>query len=393
MPKRTRKSVTGRKERKARQDRRDAETEKQAQERRAMNAQYQRMRRSAETEEQKEERRRINALQSRLRRRRPCQRQQNAARLELLEETTPVRLAERHFVGQVEGFNGVLKVEPETLAVYTSQVNVVVKEEPYSVSHGTTRNSVQSENGPLHALNVQPEAFAVSTSQVCIVVKEEPLDVLCENIMGTTQPTEVTSVEPAQRLFCLECNKSFHAAGDLRLHMKTHHQDSRGKQHKCSYCFYRTGDGYKLRTHEKIHVELPYKCSLCEKAFAKLSGLKIHFTVHTRNEESYDSVYFNTKIRGKMYDCSICKRAFAHRCNLKTHKRIHTGEKPYECPVCKKVFAYHHSLAAHERTHSGEKPFECSFCKKAFASSSNLPAHMRIHMNEKKNSKEDKQKL
>uniref|UniRef100_UPI00358F2567 zinc finger protein 658B-like isoform X2 n=1 Tax=Myxine glutinosa TaxID=7769 RepID=UPI00358F2567 len=288
-------------------------------------------------------------------------------------------------------FNGVLKVEPEALAMYTSPVNAV-KEEPFLISRGTTQNSVQSENGSSCALNGQPEAFAVSTSQVCIVVKEEPLDV-CENIMGTTKPADMTPAEPTQCLFCLECNESFHAATDLRLHMKTRHQDSRGKQHKCSYCFYSTGDSYKLQMHEKIHVELPYKCSLCGKAFAKLSGLKIHFTVHTRNEESYDSVYFNTKIRGKTYDCSICKRAFAHRCNLKTHERIHTGEKPYECLVCKKAFAYHHSLAAHERTHTGEKPFECSFCKKAFASSSNLPAHMRIHMNGRKDCKEEKGKL
>uniref|UniRef100_UPI00358E6F30 zinc finger protein 79-like isoform X1 n=1 Tax=Myxine glutinosa TaxID=7769 RepID=UPI00358E6F30 len=391
MPKRTRKSVTGRKERKARQVRRDAETEKQAQDRRAMNAQYQRMRRSVETEEQREERRRMNTLKSRLRRRRTYQRQQNGARLDFVEQTTPVLLPERHSVGQMEGFNGVLKVEPEALAMYTSPVNAV-KEEPFLISRGTTQNSVQSENGSSCALNGQPEAFAVSTSQVCIVVKEEPLDV-CENIMGTTKPADMTPAEPTQCLFCLECNESFHAATDLRLHMKTRHQDSRGKQHKCSYCFYSTGDSYKLQMHEKIHVELPYKCSLCGKAFAKLSGLKIHFTVHTRNEESYDSVYFNTKIRGKTYDCSICKRAFAHRCNLKTHERIHTGEKPYECLVCKKAFAYHHSLAAHERTHTGEKPFECSFCKKAFASSSNLPAHMRIHMNGRKDCKEEKGKL
>ncbi|XP_061437546.1 zinc finger protein ZFP2-like [Lethenteron reissneri] len=62
----------------------------------------------------------------------------------------------------------------------------------------------------------------------------------------------------------------------------------------------------------------------------------------------------------KPFKCTVCEKAFAKSSNLKTHQRTHTGKKPFKCSVCGKAFAKSSILKSHQRTHTGEKPFKCT---------------------------------
>ncbi|KAL5021411.1 hypothetical protein ScPMuIL_000566, partial [Solemya velum] len=81
----------------------------------------------------------------------------------------------------------------------------------------------------------------------------------------------------------------------------------------------------------------PYKCDLCEAAFAAKQVLNNHKMMHTGV---------------KTFTCDLCEAAFTNKGHLNNHKMIHTGEKPYECELCKVAFKLKGSLNRHKRIHT-----------------------------------------
>ncbi|XP_051276791.1 zinc finger protein 699-like [Dicentrarchus labrax] len=111
-------------------------------------------------------------------------------------------------------------------------------------------------------------------------------------------------------------------------------------------------------------------CRVCGKQFSSDSDLRRHM----------DEIH----IGEKAFKCSECDKEFARRDHLVVHLRIHTGEKPHKCPFCWKSFSQISNLNVHLRKHTGEKPYYCKSCGKMVAHSYHLKTcGMTEHKGEK----------
>ncbi|KAL3860293.1 hypothetical protein ACJMK2_010433 [Sinanodonta woodiana] len=111
----------------------------------------------------------------------------------------------------------------------------------------------------------------------------------------------------------------------------------------------------------------PYSCQFCEKAFSRLSYLKIHEQVHE------DLLPFK---------CSFCSRLFRHKRSRDRHVKLHTGDKKYKCAQCDSAFARSDHLKSHMKTHDVCKPFQCAICNRGFTHVAALTTHMSTHSND-----------
>ncbi|XP_026294534.1 zinc finger protein ZFP2 isoform X1 [Frankliniella occidentalis] len=168
------------------------------------------------------------------------------------------------------------------------------------------------------------------------------------------------------RFMCDICDKGCYTTQELQKHKMTHMDIA----FKCKICNKEFHHKYGLTMHEKKHdpnYEPPvgqYKCELCGKSYVKYGGLKVHMRKHTGV---------------RPYTCDVCGKSVSSRAILEVHKRTHTGEKPHICEVCGKMFTSKRYLETHIRTHTGEKPFKCNECGKCFTQHSTLLVHNRYH--------------
>ncbi|XP_034471704.1 uncharacterized protein LOC117779583 [Drosophila innubila] len=164
---------------------------------------------------------------------------------------------------------------------------------------------------------------------------------------------------PPPRTFavkCFGCLRLFRTRLGLRQHMRFICQslplrNARLQSYKCRYCrniscthwrIYRRHElKCRLRQRSKaqdfckrrrtiagqaqVHNRRCHSCSVCQKTFSSLTGLKQHRITHTSE---------------RRYKCSICDRVFKRRNGLSQHvKGYHLQLKPHQCPVCQHRFA------------------------------------------------------
>ncbi|EAT34352.1 AAEL013399-PA, partial [Aedes aegypti] len=104
-------------------------------------------------------------------------------------------------------------------------------------------------------------------------------------------------------------------------------------------------------------------CTLCDKKFISISGLKYHLKRHTDI---------------KAFACVYCSKKFTANSNLNAHIRNkHSLDKSYVCPECDQNFACKDHLTKHIRSkHRQERAFKCPECSKCYFQKSHLNDHV-----------------
>lgn len=147
----------------------------------------------------------------------------------------------------------------------------------------------------------------------------------------------------------------------------TEQEQAQRDEKACRFCgkqFNR--DSALIRHMDETHTgEKAFKCSECDKTFARRDHLAVHLRIHTGE---------------KPHKCRFCGKSFAQSSNLNVHLRMHTGERPYFCKSCGKMVAHtYHLKTCGIMEPRGEKPFHCLVCGKKFHTASKLREHMKIH--------------
>lgn len=139
---------------------------------------------------------------------------------------------------------------------------------------------------------------------------------------------------------CEHCGKAFKTNDGLKKHRFSHMPDS--KMFKCSICPKAFAIEYSLKEHMMRHDGIKnYVCSLCGLRKTTKQELKRHMNFHTKEKqypcEVCGKVFYainkkteHVKVvhRGvKNYKCTHCDKSFARPETLKFHTMTHTGKK------------------------------------------------------------------
>ncbi|XP_024243192.1 zinc finger protein 646 [Oncorhynchus tshawytscha] len=245
---------------------------------------------------------------------------------------------------------------------------------------------------------------------------------------------------------CDLCGRSYHHAGSLLNHKKTHSENlhhctlclqtfpdllalqihSQMKRHCCPDC----GKTFCLISHLQNHMEVHSKdrtlvCSPCHQSFPNPARYQQHQELHHRAQGHYqqhnmqmeDDLSWESgldqtmELQGipklvpafahmhggmpnqqesnevpcigeKSHVCEHCGRTYRHAGSLLNHKNSHKTGA-FFCSVCQKEFTNLMALKNHRRIHTEPKRYQCLECGKAFRVSTQLICHRRIHTKEK----------
>jgi len=188
-----------------------------------------------------------------------------------------------------------------------------------------------------------------------------------EEVKETAQENVTIDKESAYK--CSECNKTFAKKSNLRNHMGLHSTSER--KYKCQDCQETFAWKSSLNRHrERQHTgeTIEYPCTWCEKKYKVLSILNDH----VKRDHFHE----------RKHQCDLCEKSFFKINDLKYHRRVHLSIKPYVCSTCGKKFSHVSHYYRHERIHTGVKPYECDVCSKTFNQSNAMKSHRKTHFRE-----------
>ncbi|XP_065300903.1 zinc finger protein 501-like [Dermacentor albipictus] len=192
-----------------------------------------------------------------------------------------------------------------------------------------------------------------------------------------------------RRHCCHLCPATFAQKHGLKYHLSQHWGI---KPWKCSDCSYACSTKHVLELHirHRHSGERPFKCDLCDRAFASHSIFMVHRRIHT-GEKPYACPLCPATFRdcsakrkhllvthstARPHTCEHCSKSYALPEQLKRHVITHTGDTPHLCHLCPARFTRHSSLVVHVKNHIGDRSHHCEQCEKSFVTASRLAEHV-----------------
>uniref|UniRef100_A0A8C2HAS6 Zinc finger protein 462 n=1 Tax=Cyprinus carpio TaxID=7962 RepID=A0A8C2HAS6_CYPCA len=175
----------------------------------------------------------------------------------------------------------------------------------------------------------------------------EPPEAKPENkVDGTPGKTPIgyrcnfgVEVHPTLRAICNHLRKHVQYGEAKEGHVKVNHTKHTGKSLEP----------------EKERVVPGHPCSMCNRMFMSMQGLRSH-------ERSHTAVALVN--RNDKYSCQYCQFASPFRHNLDRHVQSHHGhQKPFRCKFCPFKSSYLSRLKSHlHKAHAGEHTYKCMLC-------------------------------
>lgn len=172
--------------------------------------------------------------------------------------------------------------------------------------------------------------------------------------------------------------------------------DGDDARYKCDLCAKSFVSMVALRTHNYIHNQGQYKCTMCPNkvlttpGFLRLHMEKIH-NVFVKKKTSTDESTVATKEKSEF--CELCNRYFS-KFGIISHRRAHQpnvvtrtgdGKSVFKCPSCVMTFSCRRNVRRHiRRVHNVDKPdqpamFSCDVCTESFQFIEQWYEHYKTH--------------
>ncbi|KAL7306410.1 hypothetical protein TKK_0001828 [Trichogramma kaykai] len=166
-------------------------------------------------------------------------------------------------------------------------------------------------------------------------------------------------------------------------------------KYKCSYCQKQFAKKFYWQQHERSHTgEKPYQCVVCGRPFAQKSNVKKHMSSHkVWPGTAIHSLPPEAPVDGSIersYHCQFCKEIFDSYKALKGHLIVsHLTLKVYKCVQygCGSMFAELEDFLEHTRSHKCAE-YRCHICGDVFVTLNDLGQHQHTHSVQKQKTTE-----
>ena len=176
---------------------------------------------------------------------------------------------------------------------------------------------------------------------------------------------------PNELIECDSCGTKFQLQSSLNRHKEQAHGP---KKHICNLCGKASSTAYDLKLHLKtVHDQSNRTpCPTCGKLI-RPDTLKYHI------QRIHEEINKNRHI------CQECGKSCAEASTLKAHlAAIHSIGIQHNCPHCGKPFGSKYNLKIHiSGVHEGKR-FECDYCTSSFTQSQDIKKHcQKVHPDKK----------